>query len=68
MIDAEVPGNCTSCPVGTYSSEIDSTSCTPCPEGQTTNKKATATASFCHCKFNTESVSKTRQAFFKFVP
>ena len=34
MIDAS-SGKCIDCPKGTYSEPFDATSCTPCPEGQT---------------------------------
>ena len=59
MIDPEVPGNCTICPKGTYSLAPDSASCTPCPEGQTTNKEGTTDASFCHGEFIWVAARKT---------
>ena len=34
MINA-TSGKCIDCPKGTYSEPYDATSCTPCPEGQT---------------------------------
>ena len=40
-------GHCRTCPIATYSDTINATSCTPCPNGETTAQEGSIRRSKC---------------------
>ena len=44
-------GDCVKCPRATYSDTVNATSCTSCPDGQTTYVEGNIALYSCYCKF-----------------